>query len=184
MRVTALSIRGPPETGQTAPETLGPRHFRHHARHGVAADDPPEEGGFKGLRPHRLLPPAQPLSAPAATPRRPHEPGPPPPTAPRWSARVHTLGLSLAMPRLTCCWPTGWLHKWNKVYNLTALRHPDEMLSHHLIDSLTAIAPLQRHCQSAAAGRCRKLARCMCWMWAPAAACPAWCWPSACPMCA
>lgn len=41
-----------------------------------------------------------------------------------------------------------WLHKWNKVYNLTALRHPDEMLSHHLIDSLTAIAPLQRHIAS------------------------------------
>lgn len=39
----------------------------------------------------------------------------------------------------------AWLHKWNKVYNLTALRHPDEMLSHHLMDSLTAVAPLQRH---------------------------------------
>ena len=41
-----------------------------------------------------------------------------------------------------------WLHKWNKVYNLTALRHPDEMLSHHLIDSLTAVGPLQRHMPS------------------------------------
>ena len=39
----------------------------------------------------------------------------------------------------------AWLHKWNKVYNLTALRHPDEMLTHHLMDSLTAVAPLQRH---------------------------------------
>ena len=38
-----------------------------------------------------------------------------------------------------------WLGKWNKVYNLTALRNPEEMLSHHLIDSLTAVAPLQKH---------------------------------------
>jgi len=39
----------------------------------------------------------------------------------------------------------GWLQKWNKVYNLTSLRDPTEMLSHHLIDSLSAVAPLQRH---------------------------------------
>lgn len=38
-----------------------------------------------------------------------------------------------------------WLQKWNKVYNLTSLRDPAEMLSHHLIDSLSAVAPLQRH---------------------------------------
>ncbi len=39
--------------------------------------------------------------------------------------------------------------KWNKVYNLTALRTPQEMFSHHLMDSLAVIAPLRRH----AAGR-------------------------------
>ena len=37
------------------------------------------------------------------------------------------------------------LQKWNKVYNLTAVRDPAQMLSHHLIDSLSAIAPLLRH---------------------------------------
>ena len=37
------------------------------------------------------------------------------------------------------------IQKWNKVYNLTAVRDPQEMLSHHLLDSLTAIAPLVRH---------------------------------------
>ncbi len=37
------------------------------------------------------------------------------------------------------------IQKWNKVYNLTALRDPAEMLTHHLLDSLTAIAPLARH---------------------------------------
>lgn len=34
--------------------------------------------------------------------------------------------------------------KWNKVYNLTALRDPASVLTHHLLDSLAAIAPLQR----------------------------------------
>jgi len=41
-----------------------------------------------------------------------------------------------------------WLTKWNKVYNLTSLRDPAEMLSHHLIDSLTAVRPLQLHVQA------------------------------------
>ncbi|WP_416406461.1 16S rRNA (guanine(527)-N(7))-methyltransferase RsmG [Paracidovorax citrulli] len=37
------------------------------------------------------------------------------------------------------------LQKWNQVYNLTAVRDPHEMLTHHLLDSLAAVAPLQRH---------------------------------------
>lgn len=40
------------------------------------------------------------------------------------------------------------IQKWNKVYNLTALRDPQEMLTHHLLDSLSAIGPLMRHLQS------------------------------------
>ncbi len=35
--------------------------------------------------------------------------------------------------------------KWTKVYNLTAVRDPAEMMTHHLLDSLAVIAPLQRH---------------------------------------
>jgi 16S rRNA (guanine527-N7)-methyltransferase len=35
--------------------------------------------------------------------------------------------------------------KWNRVYNLTSLRDPAQMLSHHIIDSLAAAPPLQRH---------------------------------------
>ena len=42
------------------------------------------------------------------------------------------------------------IQKWNKVYNLTALRDPADMLTHHLLDSLTAIAPLSRHTQGQA----------------------------------
>ena len=34
--------------------------------------------------------------------------------------------------------------KWTKVYNLTAVRGPAEMITHHLLDSLAAIAPLQK----------------------------------------
>jgi 16S rRNA (guanine527-N7)-methyltransferase len=36
------------------------------------------------------------------------------------------------------------LQKWNKVYNLTAVRDPAEMVTHHLLDSLAAIGPLLR----------------------------------------
>ena len=43
------------------------------------------------------------------------------------------------------------LAKWNKVYNLTAVRDPAEMLTHHLLDSLAAIAPRVRHTQGGAA---------------------------------
>ncbi|MBY0576587.1 MAG: 16S rRNA (guanine(527)-N(7))-methyltransferase RsmG [Gallionellaceae bacterium] len=31
------------------------------------------------------------------------------------------------------------LHKWNKVYNLTAIRNPQQMVSHHLLDSLAVL---------------------------------------------
>jgi 16S rRNA (guanine527-N7)-methyltransferase len=36
------------------------------------------------------------------------------------------------------------IQKWNKVYNLTAVRDPAEMLTHHLLDSLAVIGPLRR----------------------------------------
>ena len=39
--------------------------------------------------------------------------------------------------------------KWTKVYNLTAVRDPAEMLTHHLLDSLAVIAPLTRYLQKA-----------------------------------
>ena len=42
------------------------------------------------------------------------------------------------------------LVKWNKVYNLTAIRDPAEMVTHHLLDSLAVIPAIQK---SALAGR-------------------------------
>jgi 16S rRNA (guanine527-N7)-methyltransferase len=47
--------------------------------------------------------------------------------------------------------------KWNKVYNLTSLRDPAQMLSHHIIDSLAAAPPLQRHLANAAISHARVL---------------------------
>lgn len=46
--------------------------------------------------------------------------------------------------------------KWNKVYNLTALRDPASVLTHHLLDSLAVIAPLARE-RPAGAARVRLL---------------------------
>ncbi len=63
-----------------------------------------------------------------------------------------TLGLALSDAQFEQL--TGYLaliQKWNKVYNLTAVRDPQEMLTHHLLDSLTAVAPLVRHTQGQAA---------------------------------
>ena len=37
------------------------------------------------------------------------------------------------------------LQKWNKVYNLTSVRDPQEMLTHHLLDSLAAVPALLHH---------------------------------------
>jgi 16S rRNA (guanine527-N7)-methyltransferase len=39
----------------------------------------------------------------------------------------------------------GQISRWNKVYNLTAVRSPGEMLTHHILDSLAAVQPLRRH---------------------------------------
>ena len=36
------------------------------------------------------------------------------------------------------------LGKWNKVYNLTAVREPEHMLSHHVLDCLAVLPPLKQ----------------------------------------
>ncbi|MDC8786545.1 16S rRNA (guanine(527)-N(7))-methyltransferase RsmG [Roseateles koreensis] len=37
------------------------------------------------------------------------------------------------------------IEKWNKVYNLTAVRDPQAMLTQHLVDSLSLLPALRRH---------------------------------------
>jgi 16S rRNA (guanine527-N7)-methyltransferase len=61
---------------------------------------------------------------------------------------AQALGLSLSDEQVQrLLGYIGLIQKWNKVYNLTAVRDPADMLTHHLLDSLTAIAPLSRHTQ-------------------------------------
>ena len=61
---------------------------------------------------------------------------------------AQALGLSLSDEQVQrLLGYMGLIQKWNKVYNLTAVRDPADMLTHHLLDSLTAIAPLSRHTQ-------------------------------------
>ena len=45
------------------------------------------------------------------------------------------------------------IQKWTKVYNLTAVRDPAEMLTHHLLDSLAVIEPLRRMLAQVTAGQ-------------------------------
>jgi 16S rRNA (guanine527-N7)-methyltransferase len=39
------------------------------------------------------------------------------------------------------------IQKWGRVYNLTAVRDPSEMVTHHLLDSLAVVNPLRRYSQ-------------------------------------
>jgi 16S rRNA (guanine527-N7)-methyltransferase len=67
---------------------------------------------------------------------------------------VEALGLSLSASQLQQLMSyMALIQKWNKVYNLTALRDPNEMLTHHVLDSLSAIGPLGHHLQNDAAIR-------------------------------
>ncbi len=61
-------------------------------------------------------------------------------------AGVQALGLDLSSAQQQSLLDfLDLLQKWNKVYNLTAVRNPQEMLTHHLLDSLAAVPALQRH---------------------------------------
>lgn len=56
-------------------------------------------------------------------------------------------GLGLALPESQQAQLLSYMDliaKWTKVYNLTAVRDANEMLTHHLLDSLAVIAPLHR----------------------------------------
>ena len=63
-------------------------------------------------------------------------------------AGVEALGLALSDAQIKHLLDyAALIQKWNKVYNLTALRDPADMLTHHLLDSLTAVPLLTRHTQ-------------------------------------
>lgn len=57
---------------------------------------------------------------------------------------ARSLGLTLTPQQIDALIAyLALIQKWNKVYNLTAIRDPAEMLTHHLLDSLAIIAPLR-----------------------------------------
>ena len=63
-------------------------------------------------------------------------------------AGLAALGLSLSDAQVgQLLGYQSLIGKWNKVYNLTAVRDPAEMQTHHLLDSLAAVVPLQKHLQ-------------------------------------
>lgn len=67
----------------------------------------------------------------------------------RLIAGATTLGLTLSGSQVELLIAyLALIGKWNRVYNLTAVRDPAEMLTHHLLDSLAAIAPLRTHLES------------------------------------
>lgn len=56
------------------------------------------------------------------------------------------IGLALSDPTIDCLLDhLALLAKWNRVYNLTAVRDPDEMLALHLIDCLAVVPAMRRH---------------------------------------
>lgn len=61
------------------------------------------------------------------------------------AAAARALGLALDEPALRRLIDyVGLLQRWNRVYNLTALRETPQMLTHHLVDCLAVLPALQR----------------------------------------
>ena len=59
---------------------------------------------------------------------------------------LERLGLEVALPaRGQLVEYLALIDRWNRVYNLTAVRNPADMLVQHLLDSLAVVTPLTRH---------------------------------------
>ena len=71
---------------------------------------------------------------------------------PQLRAGLQTLELALDEAQITALLDyVDLIQKWTRVYNLTAVRDPQDMLTHHLLDSLAVVRPLRQ--QLAALGR-------------------------------
>ena len=85
------------------------------------------------------------MSTPERVTQRPQEGG----------LRQGLLALKLSLTETQVAQLLGYLdliQKWTQVYNLTAVRDPAEMLTHHLLDSLAVIGPLQKQLEGMTAG--------------------------------
>jgi 16S rRNA (guanine527-N7)-methyltransferase len=64
---------------------------------------------------------------------------------PRLLAAADALGLDLSDAQADSLLRyLALIGKWTKVYNLTAVRDPEQMFTHHLLDCLAAVPPLRR----------------------------------------
>ena len=80
------------------------------------------------------LSPLSPLPLLPATPRQ------------RVAHALPDLGLALSGAQVDALLAyLDLISKWTRVYNLTAVRDPAEMVTHHLLDCLAAMAPLAAH---------------------------------------
>jgi len=71
---------------------------------------------------------------------------------PQLRAGLQALELALDDAQITALLDyVDLIQKWTRVYNLTAVRDPQDMLTHHLLDSLAVVRPLRQ--QLAALGR-------------------------------
>ncbi len=71
---------------------------------------------------------------------------------PQLRAGLQALELALDEAQITALLDyVDLIQKWTRVYNLTAVRDPQDMLTHHLLDSLAVVRPLRQ--QLAALGR-------------------------------
>ena len=69
----------------------------------------------------------------------------------RLDAGLQALGLDLSQAQRDLLLRyLEMLGKWNQVYNLTAVRDPNEMLTQHLLDSLAVVEPPRRQTEGAA----------------------------------
>ena len=65
-------------------------------------------------------------------------------------AGLDTLQLDLSQTQIGLLLAyQAMIGKWTQVYNLTSIRDPAEMMTHHLLDSLAAVPALQRHLHGA-----------------------------------
>ncbi|NUA30136.1 16S rRNA (guanine(527)-N(7))-methyltransferase RsmG [Cupriavidus basilensis] len=69
----------------------------------------------------------------------------------RLEAGLSAIGLAVSASQIDQLFAyLALLRKWNAIYNLTAIRHPDEMLTHHMLDSLAAVPALAQAARAAA----------------------------------
>ena len=64
---------------------------------------------------------------------------------PQLRAGLQALDLALDEAQITALLDyVDLIQKWTRVYNLTAVRDPQDMLTHHLLDSLAVVRPLRQ----------------------------------------